>query len=122
MDIRNQIFQLFSQMAPVWDALIEISVKCFLFNVDWLLISANENWASLDKRHLKAIAQIILFQIPLLSVNDSVLKSEHYDSGLFYICKAVNPLGESNAISSANNFKYLPIIGTTLALCFMLMG
>ena len=47
---------------------------------------------------------------------------EHFDPGLFYICKAVNSLGESNAISSANNFKYLPVIGTTLAFCFMLMG
>ena len=47
---------------------------------------------------------------------------EHFDPGIFYICKAVNSLGESNAISSANNFKYLPVIGTTLAFCFMLMG
>ena len=47
---------------------------------------------------------------------------EHFDPGLFYICKAVNSLGESNAISSASNFKYLPVIGTTLAFCFMLMG
>ena len=55
-------------------------------------------------------------------MNDSVLKMEHFDPGLFYICKAVNSLGESNAISSASNFKYLPVIGTTLAFCFMLMG